>query len=402
MNKTIKILSLIVIILLLFLSYNFGFKKGEQSILTKAPEYLENTQSEKNDFSVFWEAWNRIENDFLYQKDIDYQEMIYGAIKGMISSLDDPYTAFFAPKEAEEFERELSGKYKGVGMEITVKEGILTVVSPLENTPAQRADLMPGDKILKVDDITIKDMPIDEAVQLIRGPEGTEVTLLVNRKSWDEPKNITLVREVIKIPTFKFEIKETEQGTPVAYIKMYQFNKILNKELRDEIRDILNSSAKGIILDLRNNPGGYLHVAENVAGWFLEKGEIIVWQKTGSKEESFTSSGPGIFSEYPIVVLINKGSASGAEILAGALRDNKGAKLVGEKSFGKGSVQEQMNLNDNSSIKITVSEWLTPSKHSIRDEGLEPDVEVEMTEEDYLDKKDKQLEKALEVFEEII
>lgn len=344
-----------------------------------------------------------MENDFLKKEKIDYQKMVYGAIKGMVETLNDPYTVFFTPEETQEFELELSGKYQGVGMEVAIREERITVISPLEGTPASRAGVKPGDRILKIDDTLTDDLSLEEAVKLIRGEEGTEVTLLIERKNWPEPKPFTLKRATIKIPTLTWELKETASGEKVAYIKIYQFNRILLAEFRKMAVDILNSDAHKIILDLRNNPGGFLDVAQETAGWFLKRGEVVVWQDLGPGKEKkeYKAKGPGTFSDYPLVVLINEGSASGAEILAGALRDDREVKLIGEKSFGKGLVQEQIFLDDNSSIKITIARWLTPKGDSIDEEGLSPDIEVELTDEDFEAGKDPQLEKAVEIIENL-
>ena len=404
MNKKLKAFILIVFFIgIAFLSYKVGFFAGEESILRQPPSQIVNPEpqdlEEKVDFSVFWEAWRKLEKDILKKEKIDYQKMIYGAIKGMVESLKDPYTTFFTPKETENFNEELSGKYEGVGMEVGIKEEKLTVVSPFENTPAKNAGLRPGDKILKVNDSFTDNLSLEEAVSLIKGPKGTEVTLLIGRENWPVPKEITLKRAVIKIPTLKLELKDAENGEQIVLIKIYQFNRILPQEFKTASSQILNSKAKKIILDLRNNPGGYLEVAQYITGWFLEKGDMVVWQDFGEGKErkSYESQGPSKFSQYPMVVLINEGSASGAEILAGALRDIRGIQLIGEKSFGKGSVQEQISLQDNSSLKITISEWLTPDGYSINEKGLTPDIEVKMTEEDWETEKDPQLKKALEI-----
>ncbi len=381
--------------LIVFISFQVGVFAGRQEALKEPPRYLENTESESiPDFSVFWEAWNNLERRYINSKDLDYKELIYGAINGLVGATDDPYTRFFTSKEAKEFEEELKGHYEGVGMEVAIKDGAITVVSPLENTPAQKAGLKPGDKILKIEDKSTESMSLEKAVSLIRGEEGTAVVLTIGRDSWESAKEITLKRSVIKIPTTKYEIKRGG----VNYVKIYHFNAILNKEFRNIVYKIKNSNSKKIILDLRSNPGGYLNTAQDIAGWFLERGKVIVWQDQGEEGRiAYKSAGPSSFSAYEILVLINEGTASGAEILAGTLRDHLGVKLVGKTSFGKGSVQEQIYLDDGSSLKITIARWLTPKGYSINEEGLVPDVEVELTEEDWDAGRDPQLEKGLEI-----
>ena len=408
MNKKLKAFILIIFFAAIaFSSYKFGFFAGKESILRLPPSYLINTEKPIEigggaDFSVFWEAWRKLEMDFLKKEKIDYQEMIYGAIKGMVTSLGDPYTTFFTPKETEELEEELSGKYEGVGMEVGIRDKKVIVISPLEGTPAQEAGLKPGDKILKVNDTFTENLSLEEVVKMIRGPKDTEVTLLIQRESWTGPKEVILKRTVIKIPTLKWEIKEIDDEE-ILLIKIYQFNKILPQEFRNASFEILGSQARKIILDLRNNPGGYLEVAQYIAGWFLEKGDVVVWQDFGEGKErkAYKAQGSSEFSKYPLVVLINEGSASGAEILAGALRDVRNVKLIGEKSFGKGSVQEQIFLKDDSSLKVTLSQWLTPNGDSIDGKGLVPDIEVEITEEDWEENRDPQLKKALEIIKDL-
>ncbi|MFH1894678.1 MAG: S41 family peptidase, partial [Patescibacteria group bacterium] len=286
-----------------------------------------------------------------------------------------------------------------VGMEIGVKNGQLQVVSPLENTPAQRAGLRAGDSILEINGTSTQGMAADQAVNLIRGPKGTEVVLLIGREGWKETKEFRLIRDIIQVPSLKLEFKDLQNGEKVAYLVLYQFSEKSHYAFNQAAIDILNSEAKKIIFDLRNNPGGYLEVAQSISGWFINRGQIVVIEDfgNGQGQEIYKSEGPSSFSDYPIVVLINGGSASAAEILAGALRDNKGAKLVGEKSFGKGSVQELSDLRDGSSIKITVAKWLTPNGNLITDVGLEPDFKVVRTDQDYEDGKDPQLDKAIEI-----
>ncbi len=398
MKKAFKI-----IISLLFIAavYAVGFFIGKSSLVYEPPISLSGATStpeelESADFSVFWEAWNILNKNFFDKNKIDYQKMVYGAIKGMTDSLDDPYTAFFTPKEAKEFDEELSGKYEGVGMEVAIKNKTLTVVSPLEGTPAEKAGLKPGDKILKIENKPTENMSLEKAVTLIRGKRGTSVKLLIGRKEWAKPKLFSLKRDVINIPTIKISFKKDRRGEKIAVLKIYEFNKILLPEFRKITPMLRGLKSRKIIIDLRNNPGGYLDVVQGIAGWFIKKGEVVAWQDMGNgrKRRSYLSEGPAIFNKYKIVVLINGGSASAAEILAGALRDNNNVKLIGEKSFGKGSVQQQFYLLDNSFLKVTIAKWLTPNGYSINSVGLKPDIEVK---NDNKSKKDKQLEKAIEV-----
>jgi carboxyl-terminal processing protease len=382
-----------------FLFYKFGVYTGENNILKTAPAQVINSDlgiPENVDFSLFWETWRQAEMNFLDRTEMDYQAMIYGAIAGMVNSLGDPYTNFFKPQEAEEFEQQLSGKYQGIGTVVGIRDEQLIIISPFKDSPAERAGLKPEDKILKIEGVYTTDITIEKAVELIKGPEGTKVKLLIEREEWENTKEIEIQRELIKIPTLEWEIKNED----IVLVRMYQFNGILTSEFRKIVPEILNSKCNKIILDLRNNPGGYLSTAQDIAGWFLEKGMLVVSEDEGEDKEQkvYKSKGPATLSSFPVVVLINNGSASASEILAGALRDQKDAQLVGETSFGKGSVQKPIILSDGSFLKVTIARWLTPSGHCINDMGLEPDIIVE--EGDDVEK-DLQLEKAIEIIENL-
>ena len=379
----------IFLVLVILASFGLGTYFGKSQCKICPPEEI--------DFSLFWEVYHRLQEKFVDKGKFDIQKMIYGAISGMVKSLGDPYTVFFPPEETKRFEEDVKGVFEGVGMEIGIKKGQLQVIAPLEGTPAQKAGLRSGDKILKINDTETSDLTIDEAVNLIRGPKGTEVTLTIFREEWKKTKEIKLMRDVIEVPSLKREIKEID-GQKIAYIQLYQFSENASFDFRKAAIEILTSPAQKIILDLRNNPGGYLEVAQDITGWFLEKGKIVVIEDFGQgNEQEYKAQGPGTFSDYKVVILINQGSASASEILAGALRDNRGILLIGEKSFGKGSVQELEKLKEGSSLKITVAKWLTPKGQLITDVGLEPDIKVEMTEEDYEQDRDPQLDKAIEI-----
>lgn len=380
---------LFFLILVILASFGLGTWFGKTQVVCEVcpPQDL--------NFSLFWETWNKLQEKYVDKEKFDTKEMIYGAISGMVKSLDDPYTVFLKPEDTKRFIEDVKGTFEGVGMEIGVRKGQLQVIAPLEGTPAQKAGLRAGDKIIKVDDRPTIDMTIDEAVNLIRGSKGTEVTLTVYREEWKETKDITIVRGVIKVPSLKWELKEDN----IAYLKIYQFSEKASVDFQKVAIEILESPAQKIILDLRNNPGGYLEVAHDITGWFLEKGQIVVIEDFGDSElrKEYKAQGNARLLPYPIVILINQGSASASEILAGALRDNRGVKLIGESSFGKGSVQELERLSGGSSLKITVANWLTPKGELITDKGLEVDIEVEVTEEDYGQDRDPQLEKAIEI-----
>ena len=381
-----KIIFIFFILVLIGASSSFGFYFGKTQCKICPPEEI--------DFSLFWEAWNKLQQRYVEKENFDVQKMIYGAISGMVKSLEDPYTVFLNPEDTKRFVEDVKGTFEGVGMEIGIRKGQLQVIAPLEGTPAQRAGLRAGDKILKVDDKPTMDMTIEEAVNLIRGQKGSEVTLTIFREEWEKSKEFKIVRGVIEVPSLKWELKDEN----IAHLELYQFSEKASFDFTQAAIEILESPAQKIILDLRNNPGGYLEVAQDVAGWFLERGQVVAIEDFGGEKEQkvYKAQGPAQLVAYPTVILINKGSASGSEILAGALRDNRGILLIGEASFGKGSVQELERLREGSSLKITVAKWLTPKGELITDVGLKPDIEIEITEEDYEEERDPQLDKAIE------
>lgn len=385
----------IFLVILVFASFGLGFFVGKQKGILSCPI----CPPEDIDFSLFWEAWKVLEEKFAEPQKFDTQKMIEGAISGMVKSLGDPYTVFFNPEESKKFIEEASGIFEGIGAEIGMKKGQLLIIAPLEGTPAQRAGLRAGDKILKINDVLTTDLTIDEAVSLIRGPKGTEVILTILREDWEKSKEIKIIRDVIEVPSLKWEIKDGN----IAYLKIYQFSEKASIDFQKAAIEILSHPVEKIILDLRDNPGGYLEVVQDIAGWFLKRGSVVAIEDFGEKREKteYKAEGNEKFLGFPIVVLINKGSASGSEILAGALRDNRQVKIIGETSFGKGSIQELADLRDGSSLKITIAKWLTPKGQSITDHGLEPDIKIEMTEEDFEKERDPQLDKAIEIIKEM-
>ena len=386
-----KVVISFFLVIVILASFGGGFYFGKSQCKICPPEEI--------DFSLLWEAWDKLQEKFADKGKLNIQEMIYGAISGMVKSLEDPYTTFLNPEDTKRFIEDVKGTFEGVGMEIGIKKGQLQVIAPLEGTPAKKAGLRAGDKIIKVDDTLTADITVDEAVNLIRGPKGTEVTLTIYREEWETTKEIKIVRGVIEVPSLKWEIIDEN----IAYLKLYQFSEKASFDFSKAAIEILASPCQKIILDLRNNPGGYLEIAQEISGWFLERGQIVVIEDFGTGEEQkvYKAQGNTSLAEYPTVILINQGSASGSEILAGALRDNRGIKLIGEQSFGKGSVQELERLKGGSSLKITVAKWLTPKGELITDVGLEPDIKVEITEEDYEEGRDPQLDKAIEVIQKL-
>lgn len=347
------------------------------------PEYL--------DFSIFWEVWNKIEKEHVgLDRDLR-REMLERAIRGVIGATRDEHTEFLNPEEAERFIERMEEKFEGVGMHITIEDGQLKVVAPIKGTPAYNAGILPGDKIIKIDNRATQGMALTYAVSLIRGKVGTEVVLLILRDEKEIEKSIT--RGVIMVPTT--ELSFLENGT-IAHIKIFNFGAGTFEQMEKIAKEIRNSDAQKIILDLRNNPGGWLTSAVDVAGLFLDRNSIIVIQEKRGREVILRSRSAPLLKDFEIIILVNEGTASGAEILAGALRDHRGVKLVGETTVGKGSVQELKELTDGSMLKITVAYWLTPNRYKIEDEGLTPDIKVINLVEKLILGIDYQLERAIE------
>ncbi len=354
-------------------------------------------QPEAVDFSLFWEVWNLVHEKYVDRSELDTQKMVLGAIQGMVESIGDPFTVFLQAEESKRLQEDISGEFAGVGIEIGMKEGVLTVIAPLEDTPADRAGIIAGDMITQIDGESTSDITLDKAVSKIRGRRGTKVVLTILRKKdgTEETKDIEIVRDKIKVPTVKFSKIDSDIG----HIKLFSFNQIAKSEFDKALNEFKKQGAdKKIILDLRNNPGGLLDLAIDISSYFLEPGSVVVVEDFGNgQRDELKARSNGFLKDTKVVILINKGSASASEIVAGALHDNRGVKLIGEKTFGKGSVQQVEDLRFRNSLKITVAKWLTPNGRSISDEGIEPDIEVERTEEDIKNDRDPQLEKAIEI-----
>ncbi len=354
---------------------------------------------EVGDFSSFWKVWNAIDEKFVPPSEdavITNEERIYGALEGLAESLGDPYTVFFPPVENEIFETSIRGNFSGVGMEVGIRDDILTVVAPLKNTPAERAGMEPGDKVLAIDGTPTSGMTIDEAVQLIRGEIGTEVVLTVFREGRDDPFDVGIVRDTIDIPTLDTVMRDDG----IFIISLYNFSAPSANLFRDALREFVESGSDKLILDLRGNPGGYLEAANEMASWFLPLGKLVVTEDFGGNRASneHRSKGYDIFNDnLDFVILVNGGSASASEILAGALREHGVATIVGTTTFGKGSVQELVDITSDTSFKVTVARWLTPNGVSISDGGITPDFEVSYTIEDREEGRDPQLDKAVEI-----
>ncbi len=403
-NSLLKLYALVALVAgLAALSFVGGLYVGESSSPDQANAGRVinfNSSSEDVDFNLFWEVWNLLDSKYVpptvgttTDVAITDQQKLYSAIQGLTQAYGDPYTVFLPPKEAKTFEEDVSGNFEGVGIEIGVRDGFLTVIAPLKGTPADRAGIQAGDIILEVDGKQTATMSIDDAIDLIRGEKGTVVILTIGRAGLDEPLDIPVTRDQINVPSIETELRDR-----VFIISLYNFSATSPYQFREALREFVQARTDKLIIDLRGNPGGYLEASIDMASWFMPSGKVVVKEEFGDGSgESYRSKGYDIFKDnLKLAVLINGGSASASEILAGALQEQVGATLVGTRTFGKGSVQELIRLDGGTSLKVTIARWLTPSGVSISDGGLAPDIEVELTQEDILADSDPQLDRAIE------
>ena len=346
------------------------------------------------DFSMLWNAWKTVQEKYRGRDTLDTQKMVYGATEGMLKSLGDPYTVFFKPVDSTKFAQDLKGSFGGIGAELGYKKGVV-IIAPLKDMPAEKAGLKAGDKIIKIDGTSTVDMTVDDAVIRIRGEINTPVTLTIERAGSATLLEFTITRATITVSSVTWS-KKTDM---VAYIKIHNFFGAVEDDFVKAVKDAKTQGAIKFIIDLRDNPGGLLDASINIAAQFVPAGKPIVFEDFGgsTSKNRFDSFGGGLLEKTPVIVLINGGSASASEIVAGALHDSRGITLVGEKTFGKGSVQEVITLSGGASVKVTVAKWLTPSLHMIDEQGIEPDVKVELSDADRNAGRDPQLDKALEL-----
>ncbi len=380
--------------------YAVGSRNINSSQMIAAPQVIntESSSSEKVDFAPFWKAWQILDTNFVGASSspkTNDQSKVWGAIEGLTASYGDPYTVFFPPEDLKRFEDDIQGNFEGVGIEIDVKDSVLTVVSPLKGTPADKAGVRAKDKIIKINGTSTIGMSTQDATKLIRGPKGTAVTFTIIRDS--KEIEIKVTRDVIDVPI----VITTKRDDGIFMIQLTSFSANSATKFRDALREFVNSKSDKLILDVRGNPGGYLEAAVDIASWFLPSSDVVVSEDFGPKNkpaEVFRSKGYDIFSsKLKMVMLVDEGSASASEILAGALKEHNKAILVGAKTFGKGSVQELIPHTDDSSLKVTIAHWLTPNGVSISKNGIDPDVVVKMTDAEREAKKDPQLDKAVEI-----
>ncbi len=345
------------------------------------------------EFSVFWEAWSYLEDQF-YGDPPPASERVYGAIRGMVASYGDPHTAWIDPTRAAIMSENISGSFEGIGATIRKDEaGRLIVVDPIPGYPAFQAGLRPDDVILKVDGQPVDSLSLYEAVLLIRGPAGTEVVLTIFREGEPRPFEVTIVRQKIQIDVVQADLLDNGIG----YIRLTQFSKGAVEKTSQAAQDLFDRGATGLVFDLRSNPGGLLSEAVSVGSLFVEDGAVVIERLKGGEEKVFKAEKPRFLGrDFPLVVLINGGSASASEIVAGAVQDHHRGVIIGETSFGKGSVQLPHRLSDGSELRVTVAEWLTPNRRQITGQGIQPDIEVTLTAEDIEQGRDPQLDAALD------
>lgn len=399
-------LMIIVLVVISFFAgmYMVGKNEFVDKVAAKEVEYVGDVLgkysdssrdfSEDVDFSLFWETWDELKNTYIDGSEIEDKKLFYGALKGMVASLEDPYTVFMEPKIAEEFEQDLAGTFEGIGAEIGIKNDVLTIIAPLPDMPAEKAGLRAGDKVLAIDDETTAGISIDDAVNKIRGEKGTEVKLSIAREGEDSLLDIVIKRGKIIVKSIKTDF--SDDG--ILTIKISNFNADTETLFNEATREALEKNPKGIILDLRNNPGGYLEAAIEMASEWIEEGVVVTEEfANDALKNEHLARGRARLSEFPTVVLVNRGSASASEIVSGALQDHEEAVIVGEQTFGKGSVQTVASFSDGSSLKVTIAKWLTPNGRSINEEGIAPDLDIKYTIEDYQNDTDPQKNIAIEL-----
>lgn len=396
------IVTILIAIACFYGGWYFG-KRGFIFEVRKNPPQIEVTNQypadQKVDFALFWEVWGILQKQYLLRP-VDPQKMIYGAIQGMVASLGDPYTAFLPPDVNKSVDEQLNGKYHGIGAELGIKDSQLIVIAPLDGSPAKAAGLKSGDKILKINNQSTYGLSVTDAVGKIRGDAGTKVTLTTQTDD-QEPKDITITRGIITVASVVWE----DKGDGTAYIRVSRFGGETNSEWDKAISEVTlrMKELDAVIIDVRGNPGGYLQSAVHLAGEFFGGKPVLYEESSTGKQVPFEPDRVGSFKNVPAVfVLIDEGSASASEILAAALKSQINATLIGQKSFGKGTIQDSMDFSQGAGLHVTIAKWLTPEKVWVNDtKGIEPDISVEITDEDAKNNVDTQLNKALELAKEI-
>lgn len=418
-----KIRNLVLAVAVLLIAGGIGYQMGSRNVgigVTVDHRVVVNTAPPAGntvDFALFWDVWDKMTHNYVDPKAIDLQKMMYGAISGMVSAVGDPFTSFFPPQENQQFKQDLGGAFEGIGAQLGMKDGRVIIVTPLRGSPAEAAGLKPGDFILKVDDADTAGWTVDQAVAKIRGPKDTKVKLTVlHTQSTDKPTDISITRATITVPSVVWWVKTPGEVTEIsgatsaasllsrtqriAYISLSRFGDNTNADWDKAVADILSKQSAGkitgLVFDLRNNPGGYLEGAVYIASEFLRSGTVVSQVNSDGSRQDYPIDRVGKLLDIPMVVLVNKGSASAAEIVSGALHDEKRARLIGETTFGKGTVQTPFDLAQGAAVHITTGKWLLPSGNSISQKGLTPDVVVAWP-DGATATQDAQLAKAIEL-----
>lgn len=394
-KQLLKRIGLVFLAIIVFYSgFGLGLSSGGSVSYSGNWEGLSQINSSRNkvDFDLFWDVWDTLQESYI-EAPVSEEDLVRGAISGMVEASGDPYTQYFDPEMAELFNQDISGSFFGIGAEIGLRDDLITVIAPLSGSPAEEAGLRAGDKILAVDGEETYGWNVTEAVQKIRGDKGAEVVLTVYTPGEESEREVSIIRNEINIDSVSLEIVDN-----VAVIEISQFSEDTYSQFNQVVQDVLALEIDGIILDLRNNPGGLLDQAIGIADFWID-GKLVVTEAFKDTEIPMFARPGARLSGIQTVVLVNGGSASGSEIVAGALKDYNLARIIGEQTFGKGSVQNYRELSDGSAIKITVAKWLTPRGNSISEIGIEPDELVELTLEDLNEGKDPQLESALDYIE---
>ncbi len=395
-NKKIKLglIAVSFVVIVFFGGYYFGQKRQGNTSRPIAYSPLEENEGSQSDldFNLYWEVWDNVKANYVDKIKISDKELFYGSLRGIAESTGDPYTVFMDPSETKEFNDDLAGTFEGIGAEIGMRDDITTVVTPLDETPAKKAGLLPGDKIYAVNGEPTIGLSVSEVVKKIRGPKDTKVKLTIIRDS-GKPFDLEITRGVIVVKSVKTEMR----SDGVYVIRISNFNDDTYSLFLAAVDDVLMKKPKGIILDLRNNPGGYLDTSIRIASEWVEDGPVVIEQLNDNRRNEYPAEGAARLKDYKTVVLVNGGSASASEILAGALRDYKKATLIGETTFGKGSVQALRDLSDGSTLKVTIAKWLTPAGDFINEKGIDPEIKVELTADDINKNRDPQMDKAYEI-----
>ena len=390
-----KFLYFVLLVVVLFAGIAIG--RSLTDLPANTSTTASNDQARELDLSLFDKVYDILQREFV-NRPANTADLEYGAIKGLVAGLDDPNSNFMDPEETKAFQDNLAGVFEGIGIEIAKRNGDLTVVTPLDGSPAEQAGLKAADVIVAIDDIDASSLTLDEAVLKIRGKSGTEVRLLITRKKDFEAKEFKITRAPINIVSLSHAIRDDG----IAVIEISRFGEDTADKMEKAAQEVLAKGAKGIVLDLRGNPGGFLESSVEIAGFFVEEGAIVTEEYGDGNKQAYNARGNARLKDIPLVALIDEGSASASEILAGALQDYGKATLIGVKSFGKGSVQELKSLDKNTSLRLTVAKFVLPKGRKIDHEGIEPDIKVERTTEDFEADRDPQLDKALEVLKENI